>query len=200
MGEWGNLGTAASAYTANPLPAVIGFGIDILSGASARSKQRKQAKKIAGIIDEELAKFPEAISAVEDIYGARTDITGAQKEREMERLTTESGQNIYDFMESYRAASGQSGFAGSGALERGREQYLGRAQQKYTYGIETIYDLFAEKDIENLIERERRLSEIEAQRTNLRIQRAGLDVPGLPPRDSIIGQSLPAEMYEFYGD
>jgi len=176
-----------------PILDVVGMGLGLLGGASGKmdtyesqkfASQRqyetdieewKRNKEIYGLMGEELPEIDTAMDVTRKFYGQQGRLYGVQKENQFSEFGLETGRTALDIFKKYSGMESAQGFK-SGATETG----LGRTREQFetssAFGRQSIMDIFNEKMLENVMQRESAISDLSGRKREIEIGMAGLDI------------------------
>lgn len=144
------------------------------SGASQRRKEERREGEMARLISGEVPRIEEAIGAAGDVYGMQIGLLETQRRNEMEQVGWQTGTSLFDLMQQAGAVRGKAGFAGFGAVEREQQRGMGDILTGAEFKQQSIYDVFAGRELEAQLERDRQVSELEQRRRDIEVQLAGM--------------------------
>jgi hypothetical protein len=153
---------------------VVSFGANLLSGSSAKREQNKYSRAQRFAINQTLSMLPELEESAQSLYNRRVEMLQGSRGLSMEGLRQDVSGNVYTTATGAQEQSGISGFSGMGRGRVDLERQMNEFRQGYQTGVEGITQKFLEEDLSAYSNLQSRLEDIEMQRQNLLVQRAGL--------------------------
>jgi len=154
---------------------IVTGGLGILGGAASELDEYKQGQKMVGLLEDQLPDIAKAEQYTKQMFDIRSKLLGTQKSNRLGELGFKTGRSMFDLFESARGIESKSGFSGSGAIERGKERGLEGIQTQHEFGSQSIYDLFAERQLSAQERRDAQLAQLSQQRRSIEMQMASID-------------------------
>jgi len=124
---------------------------------------------------EQIDKYPELKRQLGEMSENQMKLLLAQYQNKQEELGFETSESLYDFMTKYQGAQGRSGFAGSGALERGRERGMGSIQKGFEFGSQSLFDWMKQGKLDITKDYWSKSADLDKWRSDLQMQQTQLD-------------------------
>jgi hypothetical protein len=195
-----------------PILDIVTFGLGQLGGASERmesyeaekyTSQRqyeteleewKRNKEIYGLMGEELPEIDTAMDVTRKFYGQKEQLYKTQQRNKFGEFGLETGRTALDIFNKYSGMQSAQGFQG-GATQANLQRTRSEFESTSSYGRQNIMDIFNEKMLENVIQRESAISELTGKKREIEIGMAGLDItapkkPYEPEKPGWLTQSL----------